>query len=297
MGATEPTRWARGKRDKLDDLAAPAMLELFTAARDVCLPGVPIAAPIGFCFNGDKWNTTGWKVGDQAERDAAVATGRFPFKRKDPSDRSVYGAVTRTGDLHEIGWFGTEAGKTPTPVATDPRCPAVYLADDAEVVKILGRKAKTGGDWYEADEDNTAVGFANLRRHWWDAREDLHPSLRWAADDKRASLWRWALASMHWSAGGRACIHVNAYARELAALPESQRWGRFVTLAAAEDDEGNRHRADEYSAIRTCQKIEGAVLACERIPEEPWALEWLRDDGLSDAERAAVYARLVEVST
>ena len=53
---------------------------------------------------------------------------------------------------------------------------------------------------------------------------------------------------------------------------------------------------DEYSAIRTAQKIEGGVLACARIPAEPWALAWLRADGLTDAERASVYARFASIA-
>jgi hypothetical protein len=294
MGAAHPVRWAAGKRDKLDELARH--LELFARCRDVCLPGVPLAAPFGFCLNGDRWNTTGWKVGDQAERDEYSAKGRFPFKNRDPRDRSVYGAVTRTGDLHEIWWFGTEAGKTPTATATDPRCPAVYLADDPEVIKAIGRAASTGARWYGDDEGNAAVGFANLRRHWHGARVDLDDRISWAADDKRATLWRWAMASMHWSAGGGGSNHANAYVDQLAAVPESKRWGAFMRLAAETDGGKSRHRDDEYSALRTAQKIEGAVLACEHIPSEPWALEWLREDGLSDVQRAAVYARLVEVS-
>lgn len=292
MGSDNPVKWAGGKRDKLDDLAAPAMLALFAEARDVCLPGVPLAAPIGFCFNGDPWNTTGWKVGDQRERDEAIAKGKRPFKR---GVRGDYGGVDREGDLHEIWWFGTEAGKTPTPVATDPRCPAVYLADDPEVVKILGRKAKTGGAWYGADEDNVAVGFANLRRHWRGARVDLDDSISWAEDDKRATLWRWAMASMHWSAGGGGSNHANAYAAELAAVPEAQRWALFMRLAAEHDDAGNRHRQDEYSALRTAQKIEGARLAVACVTSEPWAAEWL-DDGMSAVERERVYGRLAEFS-
>jgi len=296
MGADDPLRWARKHAGKLDDLTAPAMLERFARCRDVCLPGVPLAAPIGFCMNGDPWNTTGWKVGDQAERDAAVANGRFPFKpRKDPRDAGVYGAVTREGDLHEIWWFGTEAGKTPTPVATDPRCPAVTLADDPEVVKILGRKASTGAGWHGDDDGNAAVGFANLRRHWRQAREDIHRSLRWDEGDKRATLWRWCCAQARWSAGGRGIGHINDYAAELAALPEERRWARFLELAAAEDDGGSRHRQDEYTALRTAQKLEGARLAAARIPSEPWAAAWLAD-GMTDGERARVYARLVAIS-
>lgn len=296
MGSDNPLEWARRKRDKLDDLAAPEMLARFARCRDVCLPGVPLAAPIGFCMNGDPWNTTGWKVGDEAERAEAVRKGRFPFKKRDPRDPKVYGAITRTGDLHEIWWLGTEAGETPSPVATDPRCPAVTLADDPEVLKILGRKASVGGDWYGDDDGNAAVGFANLARHWRGARGDLHRSLRWDEDDKRATLWRWCCAQARWSAGGRGIGHINDYAAELAALPEERRWARFLALAAAEDDRGSRHAQDEYTALRTCQKIEGARLAAARIPAEPWALAWL-DDGLSDAERAQVYARLVDVSS
>jgi hypothetical protein len=294
VGADSPDKWAREKRYKLDDLTKAPMLVVFAKARDVCIPGLPLAAALGFCLNGDPYNTTGWKVGDEAERARAVEKGRRPFKK---DVRGDYGGVDREGDLHEVWWFGTEAGKTPTPVATDPRCPAVTLASSDEVVKILGRKASTGGAWYGDDEGNAAVGFANLRRHWESAREDLDERISWARDDKRATLWRWAMTSMRWSAGGRGVNHANAYVDELAALPEERRWGKFMLLAAEHDDAGNRHRQDEYSALRTAQKIEGAVLACARIPAEPWALAWLRADGLTDADRAAVYARLVEAST
>lgn len=293
MGADRPDAWAREKRYKLDDLTTAPMLVVFARARDVCLPGVPLAAAVGFCFNGDPYNTTGWKVGDDDERERAIKKGRRPFKK---DVRGDYGGVDREGDLHEVWWFGTEAGETPKPVATDPRCPAVYLASSDEVVKILGRNASTGGAWYGDDEGNAAVGFANLRRHWQGACEDLDERISWAPDDKRATLWRWAMASMHWSAGGRGSNHANAYVDELAPLPEEQRWGAFMRLAAEHDDAGNRHKQDEYSALRTAQKIEGAVLACARIPAEPWALAWLRADGLTDAERASVYARLVAVS-
>lgn len=296
MGSDNPTAWARGKRRKLDEMGRE-WREWTAKARDVSLPGVPLAALAGFCANGDEHNTTGWRVGDEAERARAVEKGRFPFKpKKDPRDPDVYGAVTRSGDLHELGWFGTEAGKTPTPVATDPSCPWVALADDEDVVKVLDRKAVTGGDWYGAIADQCAIGCANLRRHWRAARKRLDPRLQWAEDDKRASLWRWALAMMTWSAGGRGAEHVNAFAGQLAPLPEAQRWAEFCRLAAADDDRGSRHAQDEYSAIRTCQKIEAAAVYAPKLPE-PWALAWLREDGFrDDAERAEVYARLAEVA-
>lgn len=295
MGAAHPVRWAEGKRDKFADLLVGPFEEWTCKALEVCLPGVPFAGPVGFVLNGDPWNTTGWHVGDQKERDEASAKGRFPFKNKDPRDPKVYGHIG-SDDLHELGWYGTEGGHCPTPCATDPGCPWVKLARSEAVVKILGREAVTGSLWYGAIPDQCAVGVANLARHWRDAREDLHPLLRWPADDKRFTLWRWAMASMHWSAGGRACTHVNAYREQLVTLPEEKRWGAFMRLAAETDGGKSRHRDDEYSAIRTAQKIEGACLAAKEL-EDAGALEWLRDDGLSDGERAAVYARLVEVST
>lgn len=292
MGSDNPIRWAREKRGKLDDMG-DAWREWTTKARDVSLPGVPLAAIAGFCANGNPYNTTGWRVGDDAERAEAERKGRRPFKR---GVRGDYGGIDRTGDLHELGWYGTEGGKTPTPVATDPSCPWVSLANDDEVVKVLGREAVTGGAWYGAIADQCAIGCANLPRHWRACRRRLDPRLQWAEDDKRATLWRWLLAMMTWSAGGRGAQHVNDYADRLATLPEGERWAEFCRLAAAEDDDGNRHRQDEWSCLRTAQKLEAAVVYAPKLPES-WALAWLRDDGFrDDAEREAVYARLVELS-
>ncbi len=291
MGSDNPTKWARSKRGKLDDMGAD-WVEWTTKARDVSLPGVPLAALAGFCANGDPWCTTGWKYGTAEERAEAIAKGKRPCKK---GVRGDYGGLDRTGDLHEVGWWGTEASKTPHPVAVGD-CPWVSLADDDEVVKVLGRKAVTGGAWYGAIADQCAIGCANLRRHWRAMRRRLDPRLQWPEDDKRATLWRWLLAMMTWSAGGRGAQHVNDYADRLAALPEAQRWAEFCRLAAAEDDSGNRHRQDEYSALRSAQKLEAAAVFAPKLPEA-WALAWLRDDGFrDDAERAEVYARLVEVS-
>ena len=291
MGSDNPMQWARSKRGKLDEMGAE-WVEWTTKARDVSLPGVPLAALAGFCANGDPWCTTGWKYGTAEERAEAIAKGKRPFKK---GVRGDYGGVDREGDLHEVGWWGTEASKTPHPVAVGD-CPWVSLADDDEVVKVLGREAVTGGAWYGAIADQCAIGCANLRRHWRAMRRRLDPRLQWDEDDKRATLCRWAFAMMTWSAGGRGAQHVNDYAAQLAALPEAQRWAEFCRLAAAEDDDGNRHRQDEYSALRSAQKLEAAVVYAPALPE-PWALAFLRDDGFrDDTERAAVYARLAELS-
>lgn len=289
MSAQHPVSWAAEKRHKLRAMG-PSWVEWTTKARDVSLPGVPVAALAGFCANGSPYNTTGWRVGDQRERDEAIAKGRRPFKR---GVRGDHGGVDREGDLHELGWFGTEAGKTHAPVATATDCPWVTLATSADVVKVLGRPAVTGGAWYGAVADQCAIGCANLARHLRAARRRLDERLQWD-DTKPVTLWRWAVGMMTWSAGGRGAMHVNAFAAELATLPEAARWGRFMELAAATDDGGNRHRQDEYSAIRTAQKFEAAVLFASKLPER-WASEWLAD-GLTPDARARIYDRLVEVA-
>ncbi|HEX4936590.1 MAG TPA: hypothetical protein VFV33_25590, partial [Gemmatimonadaceae bacterium] len=221
----------------------------------------------------------------------AERKGRRPFKR---GLRGDYGGVDREGDLHELGWWGTEAGKTPSPVATDPECPWVTLATSADVIKVLGRPAVLGGAWYDAMPDQCAIGCANIARHLRAVRRRLDPRLQWD-EAKPVSFWRFALAMMTWSAGGRGAAHVNAYAAELATLTEDRRWARFLELAATTDDAGNRHRQDEYSALRTAQKIEAARLFAPYLRDPWWALTW-GDDGLDDVARGRLYTRLVEVA-
>lgn len=294
MGNAYPDDWAKSKRSKLRDCARGDVGEWSRRALAVCLPGVPLAAALGFAGNGDEYNTTGWRVGDEEERARAVAKGRFPFKSKRPDDTSVYGHIG-SDDLHELGWYGVEGGHCPTPCATDPDCAWVRLADDDEVVKILGRKAVTGGDWYGAIADQCAVGIANIRRHMRQIRAKLDARIAWS-DDRPVSLWMWSMACMSWSAGtGRAASHVNAYAAELAAVDESRRVGLFMELAGAVDDPGGRHRQDEYSALREAQKRAAARLAVEFTGEGPSALAWL-DDGLG-GDRGRVLARLVETTS
>ena len=97
---------------------------------------------------------------------------------------------------------------------------------------------------------------------------------------------------MTWSAGGRGAQHVNDYADRLATLPEGERWAEFCRLAAAEDDDGNRHRQDEWSCLRTLQKLEAGKIFAPMLGED---VSWF-DDGIGDDERVTLYARLVEVS-
>lgn len=292
MGSADPAEWVRSKRTKLRTIARGEVARHTRAALAVCMPSVPVAAALGFALNGDPYNTTGWLAGDQAERDAALRKGRRPFIKGDPT--KGYGAIG-SDDLHELGWFGVEGGHCPTAVATDPDCPWVRLADSDEVVKILGRAAPIGRGWYRDVAAQCAVGVANLLRHMRQIREALDPRLSWPADRKAVTLWQWSMACISWSAGtGRAARHVNAYAAELSPLEERLRVGEFMRLAAAIDDDGSRHRQDEYSALRDAQKREGGRAAAALTGEGDAALAFL-DDGLG-ADRPAVHARLVETS-
>ena len=69
-----------------------------------------------------------------------------------------------------------------------------------------------------------------------------------------------------------------------------------MRCAGREDSGKLKHREDGYTALRAAQAVEGAVLALTLGSDEPDALAWLRADGLTDDERAAIYARLVEVA-
>lgn len=296
MGNASPKEWARGKRRKLRGYVEGEVGEWSARARDVCLPGLPLAALLGFAANGSPMNTTGWRVGDAGERDEALAKGKRPFAG-DP--REGYGAIG-SRDLHELAEYGVEGGYEGTPCATDPECAWVVGARSEDVRKILGRDGVVGAKWYGATSDGCAIGAWNLRRHLRAARTKLasiDPRLSWADDEKPITLWQSLCASASWSAGsGGFTRHVRRFADELAALPEPRRVGRFLQLAAADDDPGGRHRQDEWTALRWAQKHEGAVLCASWIEGEPGAAEWLRDDGLSDAEREATYARLVAIT-
>ena len=295
MGADNPHEWALDKRARIGRRAQGDTLEYLRRGRDVCCPGVPLAALLGFAANGGtNENTTGWIVGDDTERATALRDGRKPLGG---SPTEGYGRVG-SDDLHELGPFGVEGGHCPDLVA-GPGSTWHDLASGYSVRKILDRDAVTGSRWHGAVADQYAVGIANLARHSASMGAKLmalNAHLGWDSDDKPWSLWRWAITCASWSAGsGGTMRHLQRYMRELATVAEGSRWGAFVRLAAAVDDRGAKHRADEYTALRTCQKIEAARLAVQWVPDEPWATAWL-DDGLG-ADRDAVYAALVRAST
>lgn len=295
MGSSAPKDWAADKRRKLQRYATDANARWTRESRDVCLVGVPCAALDGCGANGgDNENTTSWISFSERERAEAIAKGRKPLGG-DPT--KGYGNVNST-DLNELGRFGVEGNRLPELVATGS-CPWIAGARSDAVRKILGRAGVEGGDWYGAAAipDQIAIGVWNLRRHLDAIRAKIDPRLSWADDAKPITSWAYSLAMMSWSAGsGGASKHVNAYADELAALPESKWWGAFMRCAGREDSGKLKHREDGYTALRAAQAVEGAVLALTLGSDEPDALAWLRDDGLTDDERAAIYARLVEVA-
>lgn len=297
MGNSNPHAWARDKARRLRAYVEGDVALWSARARDVVLPGLPLAALLGFAANGvPRTNTTGWKVGDQAERDEALRAGRKPLGG-DPT--KGYGHVG-SDDLHELGEYGVEGGHCPSLVATDRECAWVVGAKSDAVRKVLGREGAIGEGWRDDTPAATVIGVWNVARHMEAARKRLaqiHPGLSWGFEEKPVTLWRSLCGSASWSAGSGGFVrHVRRFAPELAALEEGPRVGRFLQLAAAEDDPGSRHRQDEWTALRWAQKHEAAVLCAPWIAAEPWALAWLRADGLTDDERGAIYARLVEVT-
>ena len=298
MGTSTPTDWARDKRRKLQRYAEGDVARYVRAARDMLMPGVPVAAILGACANGGAdENTTGWRSCSDRERAEAVTLGRKPLGG-DP--REGYGHVG-SDDLHELGPLGAEAGHVPEAVAGEGT-PWARAARSAGVRKALGRDGVLGERWYGAVADQIAIGVWSVQQHGVAVCEKLRavdPRLAWELDGdgvpKAWTLWSWAAALGAWSAGnGGLARHVARHAEALAAVPEALRWGAFCRAAAETDDPGAKHRQDEYTALRTAQKIEGARLAAPMIPDEPWALAWL-DDGLG-AERDAIMARLAAIS-
>lgn len=299
MSTTPPRKWARDKRHRAKRYATDEFVGVMRKSLAVAMPGVPLAAAIGIACNGsDNENTTGWIAGDDRERAEATMKGRKPLGG-DPA--TGYGHVG-SDDLHELGRFGPEGNRCPQPVATGD-CPWVDLARSETVNKILGRPGVEGADWYDAIEDQIAIGIADIALHAREVRKkfvksNLDSRLLWEEDGdggpKVWTLWPLFCGVSGWSAGnGGINRHLSTYAAELAALPPSHRVGTFLRLAGLVDDPGNKHRQDEYTALRWAQKYEAMLLALEFTGESN-AAAWL-DDGLG-SDREAVYARLVSIA-
>lgn len=300
MGTATPSAWARDKARKVRAYVEGDVARYVRAARDVILPGVPVAAILGACANGGtNENTTGWISGSSTEQQHALTVGRKPLGG-DP--RSGYGRVG-SHDLHELGPLGAEGAHEGEPVAGEGSTWA-RGARSASVRKVLGREGVLGERWYGAVADQVAIGVWSIQQHGVAVAEKLcavDPRLAWSLDGEGGAvpkvwtLWAWAGALGAWSAGnGGLARHVLRLAARLAEVPEAQRFAAFCRLAAETDDPGFKHAQNEYTALRTAQKLEAARLATQWLPDEPWALAWL-DDGLG-AERDALMARLSAIS-
>ena len=292
MSNTNPFDWARDKRGSAQRYAQDRHIDVMRKARDVAMPGVPIAALIGVACNGkDDENTTGWIVGDDAERAEALRTGKKPLGG-DP--REGYGHVG-SKDLYELGRFGVEASHYPSLVATGD-CPWCTLARGELVHKILDRAGVEGRAWRGAIADQIAIGVACIVRHAHAVNKRLHPNLQWEEDGDGApkvwNLWPFFCGVSGRSAGdGGAERHLDRYADKLGPLPPGHRVGAFLRLAGEVDDPGMRHAQDEYTALRWSQKREAMWLALTFTNEGDAAKAFL-DDGIGD-DRAAVYDALV----
>lgn len=293
MGAAHPSAWADDKRSKARRYAEGEVGARLRAAIPILAAGTPVAAWIGVACNGSRnENTTGWIRCDDAERAEAERTGRTPLGR-------ALDDYARRG-LHELGPFGVEARKAPAVVGGEGS-PWWAGAHDPRVVRVLGRAGVTEpGAWHGALADQVVIGVWNNVRHGRGVWKRLDPRLRWSVGDdgdpRAWTLWSFALATMGWSAGDGGCArHANAHADALARVEERLRWGAFCRLAAQEDDARRKHRQDEYSALRTAQKLAAALAAVEFTGEGDAARAFL-DDGLG-AARAAVFDALVAVSS
>jgi len=291
VGSSKPRNWADDKAHKLR-VFAREITQITTRSRDVLLPGVPVAAIFGFfANNGIDENTTGWLSCSAREREEALVKGRKPLGG---NPRTGYGRVDAQ-HLHELGPGGVEGGHVPDEVATGD-CAWVRGARSEGVRKVLDRAGVEGRAWHGAVDDQVAIACWNLARHSRQINARLPAALRWDDDAKLWDGWRWFATMSSWSAGtGRADAHFERYAAKLAAAASGHRVGEFLRLAAEVDDPGNRHAQDEWTGLRGAQKLEGGRAAVALTGEGAAALAFL-DDGLG-ADRATVYARLVEASS
>lgn len=291
MGSADPRKWADDKTHKLRTYARE-IAQITTRARDVLMPGVPVAALFGFfANNGIDENTTGWRSCSAREREEALVKGRKPLGG-DP--REGYGRVDAQ-HLHELGPGGVEGGHVPDEVATGD-CAWVRGARSDGVKKVLERAGVEGRAWHGAHDDQVAIAVWNLARHSRQIRAKLPDGLQWADDEKLWDPWRWFASMSSWSAGtARADQHFERHAAKLVTLQGAARVGEFLRLAAAVDDPGARHAQDEWTGLRGGQKLAGGRAAVALTGEGASALAFLAD-GLDDTDRDAVYARLVRAS-
>jgi len=211
-------------------------------------PHVPVESHIGFATNSGPFYWSG---------DTATAAGHAPF--------------------HEIGGYGSSGGPWNVPApSSDTSAENEWFATHAspDVVRMLGRPAtmtpfRVSGNHVEIPlDDQIAIGVVSIKSHAASANRGLPAAIRFQNPD---SLWATALGFMGWSAGsGRAAHHIAPYAPRLAAVPEEQRWDKWLELLAHDAQSGaapsgGTHNQAVYSAIRTQQKLIAGRNLAQRV--------------------------------
>jgi len=270
-----PSVWGNGKKaeglSRFNDFGVE-----FIRQSNSIFPGVPPEIIMGFSLNGGRYeNTTGFRTGLPAEHRPNPPAGVdcAPILREGQGE---FNSASLHQRFHEIGMFGVEGGPRCGP-APGPEGAAnsnwTPVAQSSDVQTLLGRPGCTSpGCWYPPGgiPDQIAIGLVNTRNAGRSVMRNLPESIRASSEN---SLWFISLAFMGWSAGtGRAANHVEAYASELASVPENQRWGAFLRILANGAESGqitcrehSTHACVLYSALRTLQKNEaGLILARER---------------------------------
>lgn len=309
---TEPETYGRGKTSTVRGYAAGAVGDWVERALPHFGPGAPRAAWLGVCANGGVGeNTTGWVTGDAAERVQAAQSHRLPLRARPPYNPDSTLDFANTG-FHELGPLGVEGGPAHglAPGRGEHDSWLKLAIDDSdssfnpERIRIraaLGRNAVTAPGSWVAVPDSIVLGMANNCRCARRIRADLPAALQWPVDGDgyplRWSSWSFAAATMGWSAGvAGARHHLSLFVDQTARVPEGERWGAWLHALAQSNVSNGRanHGNPFYSAIRTAQKFEAAVIASE-FTHEPDAPAWLRA-GLGEG-RASVYAALVRGCT
>jgi hypothetical protein len=252
MSGKSPEAWAREKlyhaRSIWNETGA-----ILARMVPLAFPGAPSYAFIGFMSNGDRAENT---------------TDGNPHQT-----------------FHEVGFMGIEAGPrdgpAPNPNPHAPNNSWGLLHNDPLVHAMLDRDATMVPDaWKISVRDQCAVGLVNLLHHasLFSGIDALRPT--------PGSLWHVATAFMAWSAGSpRTAARYHAHATELAAVPESERWGAFLRIAAQAPPGPLNHSNIAYSALRTMQKLRaGESLELLLAQDAGASLSSWWDEGLSSVD-------------
>lgn len=239
-----PDRWGAEKLSKIrgwwnDGVKGNAV----RVAAEAAIPGIEPTAHFGFIANA------GWS------EDTATAVEHAPF--------------------HELGAYGTTGGPWNVPAPSCDRSKEndwCDFHDHADVRRILGvitgtERSASMSSWRDA-ADQAAIGAVMLHSKISGVSGALDARLR---PTDESGIWATALSFGGWSAGPPTMArHVNAFAAELAQVPEAERWNAFLQalargVQAGSTRSGASHRFAVYTATRTAQKLRAARMLAEAL--------------------------------